>query len=398
MTTSNRLTYCQFLDAIYARTRVGEKFDLDGPKALEKAIGHPLQTYPSILVGGTNGKGSTCAFLEVLLREQGLKTGLFTSPHLISFTERIRISGMPIDPDWLTRDGLEILRIGERLGASFFETTWALAARAFQDFKVDVAIWEVGLGGRLDATNVAQPVASGISSIGLDHVHVLGDTLTAIAREKAAIFRMDRPAFTSATGAGLTALLEVAPPHLQVVQPTDDIPDLPLAGAHQRQNAALALALARRFSPAVQGPSLTKAKWPARVERLQNFILDCAHNPSAIQALGRWLATQSLGPVDVVFGSMQGKDVAAMAKNIEAWASRVTVVAPQYPRRLDPAEIAPRFTTRPVRIIPQVADALTASDPDRLTVICGSGFLAGEARAILVGATYPECGLVTTAR
>ena len=398
MNNDRSWTYCQFLDALYRRTRVGEKFDLEGPRNLESAIGHPLTRYPSIIIGGTNGKGSTCAFLETLLRGHGLKTGLFTSPHLIAFTERIRIDGQSIGQDWLLRDGLDVLRHADTLEASFFEATWALACRAFADFNVDVAVWEVGLGGRLDATNVAEPIASGITSIGLDHVDVLGETLEAIAREKAAIFRTNVPAFTSATGAGLDALKGVAPEHLRIVEPSSELPKLPLPGVYQRHNAALALALARTVTPSVDPEHLTQTTWPGRAERIGAFILDCAHNPAAMDVFGQWLTTEHQGPFDVIFGAMEGKDVAGLVEGVERWATRVTLVAPQYPRRLNPEAIEPMFSMDAVRIIPCVRDAIIAADESRVTVICGSGFLAGEARAVLLDLDYPECGLLTRAR
>ena len=162
MTTS---TYEATLARLFELTRFGEKTSLDGPRALNSALGDPLSAYESILIGGTNGKGSTAAFLEALLRARGVRTGLFTSPHLMSFRERIRVDGQEVSAADVVELSPEILDLAEADGASFFEATWALAATVFARRGVDIAIWEVGLGGRLDATNVADPIATAIVGV-----------------------------------------------------------------------------------------------------------------------------------------------------------------------------------------------------------------------------------------
>jgi dihydrofolate synthase / folylpolyglutamate synthase len=389
--------YASSLRALFGLTRFGEKLSLDGPRALHEFLGRPLDGYGSVLIGGTNGKGSTAAFLETALRQCGLKTGLFTSPHLNGFTERIRVSGEPINREWLSDETQRIIPWASTNGASFFEATWGLAARYFAEMNVDIAVWEVGLGGRLDATNVAEPLVSGITSIALDHTHILGATLEAIAKEKAGIFRPQRPALTGATGAGLVALSRVCDRPLTVTQPVDKGTWLPLGGQHQRENAGLALAMARELGHAVNPAHLVTTTWPGRCERIGRFILDTAHNPHALGALHQWLTEEQLAPIDVVFGVMEGKDTAQMASIVSRFARQVHLVTPDYPRRLEAGEVS-RFFGKPVSMSTSLEQILAEESSDRPTLICGSSFLVGEARARLLGFDYPECGIRTIAR
>ena len=393
MTTS---AYGATLARLFELTRFGEKTSLDGPRALDRALGHPLGAYDSVLVGGTNGKGSTAAFFEAILRAQGVRTGLFTSPHLVSFRERIRVDGIPISVSQVVDWAPAILDLAEADGASFFEAAWALAARTFAELGVEVAIWEVGLGGRLDATNVADPIASAVVSIGLDHTHVLGETHREIAREKAAIFRPGRPALTAATGEGLAALRAEGPAHLEHIPVHPALPDLPLPGQHQAQNASLALALAAAIGYPSAPEALTAVNWPGRGERVGNVILDCAHNEAAVVALVQWLETADVGPIHLVFGAMVGKDVAAMARHLMPCVETVALVTPDYPRRAEAADLLGHFPG--AQVVGAVSAALEGRPTDRITLVCGSCFLVGEARAYLQGVEFPECGLRTTAR
>ena len=187
--------YADALSRLYGLVRVGEKYSLDGPRTIHRAIGSPLKAYQSILVGGTNGKGSTSNFLSCMLVGGGLKVGLFTSPHLLSFRERIRINGSLSERETVRLVDL-VLPLVEKHGCSFFEAAWAMAALAFQQSEVDIVVWEVGLGGRLDATNTCDPIGSIVTNVALDHMAILGDTRAQIAFEKAAIFRVGRPAVT----------------------------------------------------------------------------------------------------------------------------------------------------------------------------------------------------------
>lgn len=386
------------LQQLFGLTRFGEKLDLSTPRALNHALRNPLGRYRSVLIGGTNGKGSTAAFLEAILRRAGLKTGLFTSPHLVSFQERIRIDGRDLSQKSVVDLAGAVLRL-EGIQPSFFEATWAMAALGFALAEVDVAIFEVGLGGRLDATNVCDPVASAVVSVGLDHTHVLGETLAEIAAEKAAIFRPNRPAF-SADPIAFPLLQAKAPGPIALVHPQPGMPPLPLPGAYQQSNAALAMALAASIGVDPDPAALQDVRWPGRGERIGNVLLDCAHNPPAAEALSVWLAERVKSPLHLIFGAMRGKDVAGVLAPLQSVAQSVSVVTPDYPRRQPAAEVLPIAR----RFWPDAVDGGTVAEalarvPDRhLALVTGSCFLVGEARAHLTGRAFPEMGLRTTAR
>jgi dihydrofolate synthase/folylpolyglutamate synthase len=398
------MSYAAALEQLFSLTRFGEKLDLSTPRRLERALGTPLNNYVSVLVGGTNGKGSTCAFLEAILRAAGLKVGLFTSPHLMRFTERIRIDGEEIAPETVATLVPLVFAAAEKaeLTPSFFEMTWGMAALAFAWADVDVVIWEVGLGGRLDATNVCSPVASAVTSLGMDHMAVLGDTLDAIAREKAGIFRPGGLNFTACSGEALAALSRATSVPIAVVAPQADLPPLPLPGPWQRENAALALALAGALGVEGDLAALAHVRWPGRMERFpENVFLDCAHNPPAAEALAAWLGPAGMRPLHLIYGAMADKDVRGTFGPLASCADSVTLVTPDHPRAMTAADLAAAvagLAQVPVLIGNTVGEALASRPVDRFCLVAGSCFLAGEARAGLVGAQWPECGLVTTAR
>jgi dihydrofolate synthase/folylpolyglutamate synthase len=397
------LSYCDALGRLFALTRFGEKLDLSNPRRLDAALGRPLGSYKSILIGGTNGKGSTAAFLEATLRKAGLRTGLFTSPHLMSFRERIRIDGEDISEASVASLTPVVLKVAEQAGLelSFFEATWGLAALAFSAAAVDVVIWEVGLGGRLDATNVCTPIASAITSLALDHTHILGDTLEAIAGEKAAIFRPETPNLTAAHGPALAALSKATPLPFMAINPMPNLPELALPGAHQQRNAALALAIANAIGVRADPSSLADVRWPGRVERFPgNILLDCAHNPASAAALAEWLREKRVAPLHLVFGAMQGKDVSGVIAELGPLAQSISVVTPTYPRRMTAADLLPQFTAAGFAAQDggTVRQALAQRPQDAFCLVTGSCFLVGEARASLLGVEFPECGMLTMAR
>lgn len=396
----SELPYLLALSRLYELTRFGERMDLTTPLALQKALGWPVRATRSVLIGGTNGKGSTSAFLEAILRRAGLRTGLFTSPHLISFRERFRVDGEDIDEQTAWEAAFRVLAVAEQaeLTPTFFEVAHAMASVIFAEAGVDIVIWEVGLGGRLDATNVCEPEASAVVSVDFDHTEVLGPTLVDIAREKAAIFRPGRPALTTATGAALAALRAVVPGQLAVVQASPDLPELPLPGDHQRQNAALALAIASTIGVEPDLDALWDVRWPGRGERIGNVLLDCAHNPHGAAALAEWLQARVQGPIHLIFGAMQGKDIAGVVAHLEPLVESIALVTPTYPRRMEAADILPYFVNKPAWVAGTVEDALAQKPADRLTLVAGSCYLVGEARALLTGQEFPEGGLVTEAR
>jgi dihydrofolate synthase/folylpolyglutamate synthase len=373
-----------------------------------------------VLVGGTNGKGSTAAFTEALLRASGLRVGLFTSPHLNSFRERIRVDGHDLEAAEVVTLAHRVLRAAEGIGydATFFECTWAMAALAFDDAKVDCVVWEVGLGGRLDATNVCTPVASAVVTVDLDHEDILGAGFDAIAREKAALFRAGRPALTAARGPGLAALrrwIDALPgserPTLRVCR-EDFAPyggALPLPGEHQSANAAVALELATALGIRPRPEDLASVRWPGRGERLPNGTwVDCAHNVEGARAVVEWLEAAQLGAVELVFGAMQDKDFLGVLSILAPAVARIVVVTPDHPRGAPATEVVRRFeesregTARGKEVVAaggvQAALEAPLSGGKTVRLVTGSCYLVGEARAHVLRQPWPECGLATRAR
>lgn len=345
-------TYHDALDFLYGRTTGKWKLGLERVQALLHAMGNPHESLRTLHVAGTNGKGSVCATLDAVLREEGLRVARYTSPHLIDFPERFLIDGAPVASErivaWVTEWTPEV----ERLGATFFEATTAMAFQFFLEAGVDIAVIETGLGGRLDATNVLRPLVAGVTNIQIDHVEYLGATREEIAFEKAGIFKAGVPAIVGEPEVGIRELLMsharthgAAPIHavfaeaeLENVQVTADgtaftLRDAkgqrtvrtPLVGRHQAHNAAVALAMldalpqALRPSPATVEQALPHVALPGRFQRVGKHIFDVAHNPDGSRVLARTLSETSLPrPVVAVFSVLNDKD----------WASMMSALAP----------------------------------------------------------------------
>lgn len=383
------------LAALYARVPLGIRLGLDPMRdACARAV-HPERAFDVVHIGGTNGKGSTSAMVEAMARVGGARTGLYTSPHLVRFAERIRIDGEPLSDEALTAVLEEALRVGGDL--SFFETATLAALLAFRAAKVDLAVLEVGIGGRLDATNiVASPRCTAITGVALDHQDKLGDTLGAIAREKAAIAKPGVPmVFGALPDEARAAAIEVAvAAGARVVEALPLPPDVSvgLAGAHQRDNARVAwtIGVELGLSERAHARGLSDVRWPGRLERIDvrggelagAWMLDGAHNPDGARALVRALANEDVGAI--VFGALEDK----------AWREMLGSVA---------AIDAPRFYAPPAGRTPAAPEALRelaggtpAETLDaalrlarraarrRLVVVCGSLYLVGEARAKLL--------------
>jgi dihydrofolate synthase/folylpolyglutamate synthase len=290
------MTYTQALDFLYPRTTT-IKFGLDTTRALLAELGNPHEVFPTIHVGGTNGKGSVVTLLAEALEEAGWKVGLYTSPHLVSFRERIRVNGSLISEDavasWTTR--LEPVIRG--LGATFFEATTAIALADFAARGVEVGVIEVGLGGRLDSTNVVTPVVSGVTRIARDHMKYLGDSLAAFAREKAGIAKPGVPFVIGETEPDLVAVLEERASRIGAKPIVLVPPDrrwhgpLGLAGPHQRRNAGVAAAILDALPPRYQPGAVAvergfgRAHVPGRFDRRGRWVFDVAHNPDGMRAL-----------------------------------------------------------------------------------------------------------------
>jgi dihydrofolate synthase / folylpolyglutamate synthase len=412
------------------RTRFGIKFGLETMHALVAEMGHPERACPSLLVAGTNGKGSVVAYCDAALRASGLRTGRYTSPHLVRVNERIAVDGREIGDSDLEVAVGAVRGAADRLvrrGAlaahpTFFEVLTAAAFAHFRRARVDVAVLEVGLGGRLDATNVADPLASAIVSVDLDHEVYLGRTLAAIGREKAGVMRRGRPTVVGPlTGEALRAVRERArATGARVVEArrgarlrrADGGFDLrtpaavytglrPLAGAHQRDNLLVAVRLleeARGLGLPVDLAKLPEAtagtRWPGRLEWIPGdppLLLDGAHNPAGARALAAHLAGRG-EPFVLLFGAMADKDVRGLARELFPPAAAIVLTRPRISRAAAPEELA-RRAGRPAagaRRQPSVTRALALArrlaraDAEATTVVvAGSLYLVGAVKAIL---------------
>jgi len=424
------------------------KFDLAHMRTLLGALENPERRFPGVLIAGTNGKGSTAATLASILRASRLRTGLYTSPHLVRINERIQISGEQIsDDDFALLHDL-VDRTAERLVGegelpwhpSFFEMLTAMAFEYFARRKVDIAILEVGMGGRLDATNVVEPRVSVITDISLDHQKFLGDTVAEIAGEKAGIIRPGGVVITlpqqpqandviGRTIMDLGARAVNAVPYVPPVSPASTqyqvasteknlapvsryplqvmgrqiLVETPLIGRHQLRNVALAVSAAEELGR--QGFPVTadsiergirETRWPGRFQvvpatsNTPEFVLDVAHNPAGAWALR---STLSAGYPDrsltFIFGAMRDKAISEMAEILFPLAERVIATRADNPRSAAPNEIraaASRVSTQ-IEEAPDVAAAiaLTLASPrqDAVVVITGSIYIVGEAMRLL---------------
>ena len=398
------------------RVRFGMKFGLETMQALVAEMGHPERACPTLLVAGTNGKGSVVAYCDAALRASGLRTGCYTSPHLVRVNERIKVDGREItDRDFAiavsaVRDAAERLVRRRVLEAhpTFFEVLTAAAFAHFRRKRVEVAVLEVGLGGRLDATNVADPLASAIVSVDFDHEVYLGRTLASIAGEKAGVMRRGRPTVVGpmpdearravrARARAIGSRLVEARRGAWSAR-YDGL--RPLPGAHQRDNLLVAVRLleqARRAGLPVDlralPAAIARTRWPGRLERVPGrppLLLDGAHNPAGARSLAVHLAGGE--PFVLVFGAMSDKDVCGLARELFPLASAIVLTRPRVSRAATPDELARRAgpLARGALREPSVSRALArarrlarAQGPDTIVVVAGSLYLVGAVEAIL---------------
>ncbi|HZT29154.1 MAG TPA: folylpolyglutamate synthase/dihydrofolate synthase family protein [Bryobacteraceae bacterium] len=414
----------QFLYALGNENKTA-KFGLERISAVLEALGAPHRAGRFVHVAGTNGKGSTCAMIESGLRAAGVRPGLFTSPHLLEPTERIRIQGRPISPrDFVSafnrvHDAAEaLLREGRiDLHTTYFETVTAMAFLVFAGQEIEITVLEVGLGGRLDATNVVHPALAVVTPVDFDHEAWLGKSLSSIAFEKAGILKPGAPAVFAAQRPEAARVLEARALELGVeVTYTSEwqvsglelhprgsrfhasrngvtvAVDCPLAGEHQVQNALTAVAaLARLGMPASaieQG--IAQASWPGRLERVSDdpeILLDGAHNPAGARALAAYLDRFYAGrPVWMIYGAMRDKAVAEMIGILFPRASHVIATAPGQARAVLPETIRELSGHPSIEVAPCLADALIrlhSLPPGAAVFITGSLFLVSEAKAAL---------------
>jgi dihydrofolate synthase/folylpolyglutamate synthase len=419
------------LDRLFSLQTFGIKLGTGPITALLEQFGNPHRTFPAIHVAGTNGKGSVCAMIASMLREAGLRVGLYTSPHLVRFNERIRINGETISDERLALYTREMLPAIEQHECTFFEGTTAMGFRYFAEEKVDIAVIETGLGGRLDATNVLAPLVSAITSIGYDHTKHLGETLEQIAFEKAGIIKQETPAivgrvapmlrevfqekgrvenapvrfvddfcraiYTGMDASGVSASFMIDGRELSHVK-------IDLAGRHQIENARVAIGVAdmlagrfgidddiiRRGLGAIRMNTGIRGRFEL-VGDDPPVLIDVAHNADGARVLVDTLGTLTLGrpAVRFVYGAVQDKDVAEITRILQPLALMLYAVHADNDRSLPSEEIAHRseqagiLTLHSGSVASGIQQALDDAMPDDIIVICGSFFVVGEALEVL---------------
>ena len=425
------MNYEQSVAYIHGKYGKGVKVGLENMTRLLARLGDPHKRLRCIHVAGTNGKGSTCAFLDSMLRATGAKVGLYTSPFLMRYNERMRINGQEIPDDTVARLTTRIERevcAMEESGEGYptvFEIGTALMFCWFAEENVDWAVIEVGLGGRLDPTNVLTPAVCVITRIGLDHMKVLGNTIEQIAAEKGGIIKPGTPTVLQAQPPAVHAVIEricrekkaslydcanaalsdvrltergasftAAFPHIRRQEFS-----ISLCGRHQVDNAVTALAALSALMDCHCIPAcavtqgLTAARWPGRLEWIDNILLDGAHNPQGAAAVADYVRTCLPGRrILLLTGMMADKDVSHAVDCLAPLASEVLCVRPeQMPRALPADALAELYRARtavPVRALPDTRTALLAARktaaPDDVVLVCGSLYLVGEARRLLV--------------
>ena len=416
------------------------KFDLQHMRVLAEALSHPERRFPSIIVAGTNGKGSTSATLAGILHQAGYRTGLYTSPHLVRVNERIAIDGEEIsDPEFaemhsrietVSRELLAQRKLEQH--PSFFETLTAMAFEHFASIGIDVAVLEVGIGGRLDATNIADPLLSVITDVSLDHTEWLGDTLTEIAREKAGIIRANGTLITlpqhpevndaiaeavrecNARVINASAYVPPVTPAAETFEDstatapqnryTLDVLGLeveihsPLAGRHQLRNVALAIAAAvelnqnfgYNISAQQIADGIANTRWPGRFQVIPGtpeIVLDVAHNPAGAWALRSALSSRYENqPPTIIFGAMRDKAIAEIAEVLFPIAEEVIATKARSPRAASAEEIQKlaAHVGSPISAARDLESAMhMARRQQRTIVITGSVYLVGEALQLL---------------
>ena len=428
----NRVDSRPHLSRLESLGQRGIRLGLSAIDAVCERLGRPEARVPSVLVAGTNGKGSTAATLAAIAAEAGLRAGLYTSPHLIAVTERIRVGPDDLAPDALDAALARVFEAADRAPSvplTYFEALTAAAFVVFEEASLDLAVLEVGLGGRHDATNVAPARMSLVTSIGYDHMADLGPTLDAIAREKAGVFRRDRPALAWTDDAearraireaaeSTGALLHEVDREVSIAGVRTDLSgsrfalqtpvrqyalSTPLPGEHQARNAALAVRAAELWAEA--GPRIgadairagvETVRWPGRLESFRaggrTVLLDGCHNAEGAAALARFLDDAGIRG-DLVFGAMADKQIEEIGRLLLPRVARVRFTAPAVERACPPEELASRLSDLAPEssTAPSVESALAAELASARTepiIVAGSLYLVGEARALLLSRRF----------
>jgi dihydrofolate synthase/folylpolyglutamate synthase len=421
--------YAAVTDYLFGLKAHGAKFGIDRMALLAAEIGHPERAVPCVHVAGTNGKGSVSAMLDAILHAAGWRTGLYTSPHLVKLGERVQVDRHILREDEITAYARELRGVAERLGAahaddhpSFFEFMTAMAFLQFARRQCDLSVIEVGLGGRLDATNIVTPLVSVITSISMDHCEFLGDTIEKIAAEKAGIIKPGRPVVLGRMPAEAERVIRaIAADHGAPViavsaeygDEVDRYPTTNLECVYQRWNAATATLVARtlgapwRINEATIAAGLRQVDWPGRWQRVRLggrlAILDASHNPEGAQmleaSLSRLVAETGRKPI-VITGVLGAVRARPLLETIARHAAEIHLAVPHQPRACTQAELEsllpPAFPGRVVRanvedLFP-TPDCCTAGGLDDVIVVTGSIYLLGEVMARLEPARGPGEG------
>ena len=423
------MSFAETVDYLYRLQQYGMKFGLDNIRMLMAALGNPQDAFRSVHIAGTNGKGSTAAMTESMLRTSGVTTGLFTSPHLVSFTERIRVNGREIPEADVVSLADAVRQAAAEIpdcSPTFFEVTTAIALLYFRKMQVDWAVIEVGMGGRLDATNIVMPEAVVITGIDMDHREFLGGTLQQIAAEKAGIIKQGRPVITALQQPGVTEVLERKAAEagsalyafgreFSAEITAEDLTGIridyqgvssyrglavPLAGRHQAMNAAMAVRAVEEISrayPALRcdiARGLGWVSWPGRLQFVKEHppvLIDGAHNPRAATVLAAYLAKalDLYGRIILVMGIMADKDREGIMRPLLPLASEIIFTAPAYGRAASPEELAAeaRSLGSLPKTAPTVSDALAMAEElatqGDLIVVTGSFYTIGEVQEAL---------------
>jgi dihydrofolate synthase/folylpolyglutamate synthase len=408
-------TYSETLEYLYALKNRGSKFGIERMHLLVEALGHPERSFPLIHVAGTNGKGSVCAMLEALYRANGYTTGFFSSPHLVHLGERVQVNRQILSETELIRYTEQLKPVAAELGKAdadlhptFFEFIAAMAFLRFASEPVDIACIETGLGGRLDATNVVDPELSIITTISLDHTEMLGDTLAAIAGEKAGIIKVGKPVLMGKLPAEAEAVVrrvaEERGCELYVLAdrfPEESaLPQTNLAGGFQRWNAALAVyateILAERF-PIRCTAALQQVDWAGRWQTLEldgrRLILDASHNPEGVAALEENLTALPRPPI-IIAGTLGEERARSLMALVGKYASELYLVAPKQDRATPTAFLKSCLNRDAVEaelttLFPEPGSC-AVGEPGDTIVLTGSIYLIGEALERIQGTGSAE--------
>jgi len=393
------MTYPEAIDWLFSTQMFGIKLGLDGPRRLLKEyLAYPAHGVKVIHVAGTNGKGSTCAMIESIARASGIRCGLFTSPHLIDFRERIKVTGVEIPEEQCAEMLTELRQLCESLEThpTFFEIALVLAMRWFALRECEMIILETGMGGRLDATTAVPADVCVITPIGLDHTQWLGDTLEKVAAEKAGILVEGKPVISAPQEPGARHVLEKEANERRSPLEFVETPllgyTMALAGNHQKWNAALAVAALYKAGVHLNSDSvgygLSRVDWPGRFEQIRpGVVLDGAHNPhSALVLAATWQERFPNKKAALVFSAVSGKDIGHILDILAPLAVKIFLCPVDTPRAVEAEELAGYLPedAPPHTCFKTFKEAFEAAgETGEVVLVAGSLFLVGEARALL---------------